>query len=693
MNLKQSVVIVNEFTVKTAKGGSRGGTPGDYVLRYMGRDKATENLTPVRLTDAESYIQRYMAREEASESLSSVPEIKEGMRDADGMGGVAFGYGDVSLSDAKLRACSKDIQKQFDNGKTVMKTVLSFNEEYLKSHGVVDEDFEFKKRGDYRGNIDQMKLRMAIMNGLDKMSRQYDDLQYVGVIQVDTAHVHCHLAMVDRGEGKLAPDGRQKGKITEKSKRDLRRGIDDFLDEHQAVKQMASNVDYDKRNALCYIKKFTHKTMDEHGLPQFLLACLPEDKRLWRAGTNRAEMRKPNYIVREYVTQVLDEPDSGYKQALQSVDRYAQGRQQREGLSHDEYRRLYRDGQEQIIRDCMNGVYGILKRIPDSERSVRTPMMTAMAMPYEDMSAHAQSDTMIEFGFKLRSYSSRLSHHKKETRKYHAAVEAYENTENKSEDARPLYDYLKFEEEYNAKLMCKYQHFLMFLPPTDEYQDGFNDLMDYRGKIKSLQAMKGDPSCQRMSPKAAERYGREVYGMHGGQYVATAPQILDTRLDIMQITYGKKEADFRFKLAEYGMTLESDETGARVSRTPPYSFDTVKALDLHHMGYDFNYDVNVSKPNIDEFVDAANMRYALFQGAKEYLVRSGQEAGLQGLPERDINLMKDMADRLAENPVLLTDRPSTGRQSRGRTVRLDVDYRRDMDLVIRSTVESIQFGE
>ena len=50
MGLKQSVVIVNEYTIKTGdKGGTRGGTPGDYVLRYMARVGATEDITPTKL--------------------------------------------------------------------------------------------------------------------------------------------------------------------------------------------------------------------------------------------------------------------------------------------------------------------------------------------------------------------------------------------------------------------------------------------------------------------------------------------------------------------------------------------------------------------------------------------------------------------------------------------------------------------
>lgn len=688
MSLKQSIVIVNEYTVKTPGGGSRGGTPGDYVLRYMGRDMATEDLTPVKLTDAEDYITRYMAREEASETLGSVPEIKTAMRDAQKDGGVAFGYGSVSLSHEGLKRASRDIQAQFDKGKTVMKTVLSFDEAYLKQHGVVDPDFEFTKRGDYRGNVDQMKLRRAIMHGMDKLSAGYDDLQYVGVIQVDTAHVHCHLAMVDRGVGTLAPDGTQRGMLNETAKKRIRRGIDLSLDEHQLVQQMSSNVTQDKRNALCYIKKFTHRTMEQQGTPQFLLACLPDDKRLWRAGTNNRLMRKPNAIVREFVTQVLDQPDSGYREALRSVDSYARARKDREGLSDIAYRKLYRDGQERIVQDCMNGVYAVLKQVPDSRKTVRTGMLESMAQDYTDMAAQASSDPMIEFGFKLRSYSSRLQHHKKETHKYHEHVEAYKATPDPDPSSVPLLKFLQFEEQYNAMLMCKYQHFLGFLPPDEEYEDEFHELAAYRRKQASLKKLRDDPSLRRMSPESAEDYGIRVYGQRGGQYVASAPHILDRRLEQMELTYARKEDDFRRRLADSGLSLEHTEKGLAVSRRKPYDFDSVKALDIHHLLYDFPVDAKVSKPNVDEFVATANTRYELFQDAKDYLIRSGQPDAVDQFPERDIVLMKQVADRMQVQPVLAASRPDTGGHRRTRTVPLGVDYQKDMELAVRSTVQA-----
>ena len=125
-------------------------------------------------------------------------------------------------------------------------------------------------------------------------------------------------------------------------------------------------------------------------------------------------------------------------------------------------------------------------------------MLDLMSMDYAEMEKIDSSDPIVEFGFKLRSYSSRLDYHKKEHRKYHEAVKSYENTENVSEDSKPLYDFLKFEADYNAMLMCKYQHFLSFLPQKGEYEEEFDELMEYKSKKRRLNAMRNDKSLQKI---------------------------------------------------------------------------------------------------------------------------------------------------------------------------------------------------
>lgn len=688
--LKSSIVIVNEFTVKKGSGGSRGGTPGDYVRRYMARDLATESVAPVRLTETSDYIERYMARKEATETLLSVPEIKRKMKQSQKDGGVAFGYGDVSLSDEKLKAASSDIQWQFDHGKTVLKTVLSFDEEYLREHGILDEDFVFEKRGDFRGHIDQMKLRMAIMNGMEKLSRRYDDLQYVGVIQVDTAHVHCHLAMVDRGHGFLMKDGTQRGKLKERDKSMIRRGVDAWLDRNQTVKMMSSSVMHDKRNALCHIKRFTHNMMAQQGLPQFLVACLPDDRRMWRAGTNRKEMRKPNAIVREYVTQVLSERGSGYREAMQSVKTYALYRRQNEDLSELEYNRLIRDGQERIIEDCMNGVYGVLKQIPKEDMQVRTGMLTAMSQDYESMAAQSVRDPMVEFGFKLRSYSSRRRYHQREYEKYRQYRRDYEQAENKSDDSKAMQDFFLEEERYHQMLMVKYMHFLKFMPAEEGLFALLEEDLDEKSRLDNLKAMRADASIRRMVPENAERYGLAVYGQHGGRHLASgAGQLMDERIHRFERRYEENHDAFLSALSRNGLAYED---GSFV-RKLPYSFDEVKALDIHHMGYDFPYDLAVSKVNVDAFCTAADTRFRVFTAAKEYLVRSGQSEAAKTLPEKDVVFMKEYADRFRETAIVPSTRLSDGQKKRSNTIRLGRDFNSEIRFAVEASVRAASFAE
>lgn len=707
MGLKQSITVMNEFTCKTANGGTRGGTPGDYVVQYMSRGGAAEILTPVRLDDHQNYILNYMARDGAAESVDSVDSLKQDFRDLQGYGGKAFGYGSVSLSEAKLKEASRDIEKNFKQGKTVLKTVLSFDEAYLKEKGLVDPDFEVIHRGDYRGNLDQLKLRMAIMNGLDKMSRHYDDLKYVGVIQVDTYHVHCHLALFDNGKGTIMHDGTQRGKITEAEKRDLRRGIDMYLDEKQAVKMMASSVQYDKQNTIGYIKRFTHKTMENRSLAQFMIACLPEDKTMWRAGSNAKSMQKANEIVREYVDNVLSLPDSGFDSAMKKVTEYAEYRQSREDLTGETYRSLIDNKREQIITDSMNAVYSVLKQIPEDQLKTHTPFMDVMSLSYEDAANMASAmkdepDSIAEFGFKLRTYKTRLDHHSAEYQKFHDRRIAYEqqNPTNAVLPSLPVYDYFKLEEEYNEKLMVKYQYFLDFIPPDEEYQAELMELIDYGKQITTLQTMLSDTDMRRMSPSTAENYGKRVYDLDNGSWVVTNPNGLLEKVNDMKAHYDIMRDACNTKLNQHGFQLTEDDALVRYKK---YKFDDVKALDLHHMIYDFPYDVKIPDDQAQIFITMAETRRKALEDARSYFIASDQTEALTALalPEADVESQWRFASKLKPQDVTLESARTNEivKKKVAPTIRLDYNFyasqeqeiKKDIQAVVENTISSLQY--
>ena len=127
MGLSQDIVVKSRFSIPTGHGtGTRGGTPGKFILRYMSRDLAGENIAPTRVSETEDYLHRYDLREQAVQDSVDIPTLRRKIKDSQKRGGVAFGDGDPSLSEYKLRQVSKDIQSRFDRGKTAIETVLSF---------------------------------------------------------------------------------------------------------------------------------------------------------------------------------------------------------------------------------------------------------------------------------------------------------------------------------------------------------------------------------------------------------------------------------------------------------------------------------------------------------------------------------------------------------------------------------------
>lgn len=699
MGIKQSIVVKNEFTCKTANGGTRGSSPGSYIIDYMSRGGATEVLTPVRRHDHQNYILNYMLREEAAKDVESVPELKQEFYELSGLGGKAFGYGEISLSDASLRKAAEDVDQQFKSGKTVLKTVISFDEEYLRQTGIIRPDFHLRFPGDYQGNIDQLKLRMAIMNGLEKAARGYDDLQYVGVIQIDTAHVHCHLAMYDRGVGTIMQDGTQRGKMTDRAMRDLRRGVNMYLDEKQSVMQMTSTVVYHKQNTVGFVKSFTHQSMCDRGLAQFMISCLPEDKTLWFSNINVPEMQKPHEIVNSYVENIFQMPESGYQEAMQKVYEYANHYE--DGYS------LIQEKKNQITTESMDVVYDTLRQIPDEERIIETPLLDVMSLDYEDAADYAgtqQTNAVAEFGFKLRSYKNRLDHHASEYQKYHANRVNYEQrmalpneAERPVKQSKVIYDYYRMEEEYNEMLMNKYLHFLDFIPPTEDYMSELQELRDHADRMTNLQHMIADTSMLRLSSDMAESYGQRVYDMPGGQYVISDPDRLHHRLDEFKQEHETMRDRCSMKLSIKGFQLTDDDT---VVRGHKYVFDDVKALDLHHMQYDFPQDYQIPKDQSDRFIEVADKRLEYYNKAKDYLVASDQEDILYQLAGDDILSQQDFARQFRRTGNLPTARQQISYlPKQARTIPLDYDFyahqedeiKEEIKSVVENTVLSLQY--
>lgn len=744
--ISRDIVIVNEFTVN----GSRGNSPGNYILEYMARDKASENLTPTtarpdriakmeRQVEAEflggagalkakgrvsDYVTRYMARDTATELLSargdaSSGDLRSEIDGIQGMSGIAFSQDDLSLSHDDVKKRSKRIQAEYEKGKPVLKTVISFDTDYLKRMGVLPEDLEVRNRGDLYGKSDQAKLRIAIQRGMRNIRHGFSDLDWVGVIQVDTKHLHCHLAMVDRGPGKrFTKKGEQKGMLDDAMKLAIRRGIDNSLSECQLIKPLSIQMESERRNTVSFIKRFTHKILEERGLPQYLLACLPkDDKSLWKASVNtdggpenemtvykgksakkiKGNMKKANEITRSYVIDLLNRPESGFAEAMKAKHEYLEA--QRDRGDYDHYRTYKTRGtgkskksvlvelspdeavrdledkyREEVIARGMNAVYDVLRGIDDKDVTLHTPLLDAMGMPYPEMANYVKEDKLIEFGFRLRSYAGRLDYHKKAYESIGKVVHAYEDGDQATynPESKSLYEFMKTEQEYNHALMCKYQTFLHFYHVKDEYEEDHEELMALRHRSYARRAMKADKSLVRGNdPEKAEKKGQETYGLRGASYLITGPEMFDSLAEAEDKEYARRLRNFKERLATMGMLY--DEDGDDISKGLAYGFDEVKAYDLHHMSYDFTYDFKIASENVDNFARMANARYDAYMKAKGYIEKTGQEEALAEIVNvDDILIAKQLADDFREDRTYRTKFDDSGpERHNAATIRLD----------------------
>lgn len=695
MSLKSSIVVVNEFSVPTpgsGKGGSRGGTPGTYVMRYMARKGATEPVTPIRKRDTEDFILRYMARESATEKAHSRYEVKESVLHVSGLGGVAFGYGQPSLSDEGVRRASADIQRLFDKGHTVMKTVLSFSPEYLQEMGVVPKGFVAQNKGDYRGHIDQMRLRMAIMHGLERMGHRFDDLRYVGVIQVDTLHVHCHLAMVDAGRGRRVRTGKgeqQKGKLTSTDISVLRRGVDSWLDENQHVAHMSSAVGYERLNVAAFVKRWAHKKVLEESLPQLLLACLPADKTLWRYGSNRSEMRRANSVATELVSELLEQEGSPMASAMLAVETYAGRRAQREGLSEQARKALVQRGYQTIMERGVNGLYQVLASLPPEMTHVRTPTLDAMSQDVETlMATHAQQiktraggvsaeDDLVGFSLRLRSYGTRLREHNAQREMWRQRASEWESgfqagvVSSTSEAMHRLY---LEEEEYHARCVSKYRSLLGPLATgvdgesSDEtWKEALSAVDQARTGVFGLEGLLGDRSIPKMKDaNEAERLGMVSHGVSGGRLLvaggSAGRQTLKRRLEKARETLKTRMNDLVSTLSGKGLVIKAvgdetdadqkdqtagDENALTVVPGERWTLSETKGMDLHDVRSDTVVDMALGRHTAHGFVQWARRRARLVDEARTYLEQSGQSTIVDAvLPLGDVRRMNKVADDL-----------------------------------------------
>lgn len=663
MGLKQDVVIVNEFTVKQGTSGSRGKSPGRYVMQYMLRKAASEPLSPVAYRSLEDFQMRYMLRESAAERVGSIPELKHEFSEEQGVSGFGFSRKDISLSDSQARIVASNIQRSFESGHTVQKIVISFTEDFLRKTGVISPAFSYTGRGSYKGNIDQLKLRAAIQEGMERMFRvgKFDDPEYMAAIQVDTGHVHCHIACTDMGvsPARQRPDGQDKGMISEKEKIQLRRGIALELGELSAHRAFRAQVDLERRNVISFVKDFAQKRLRDSASLQLLYASLPKDKRLWRYGSNRLVMRRPNEIATSIVEMVFrDYPEeSGYAVLEGQTRAWAVSKAEETGRPKQEF---MDQAYNTLVERTVNGIYSILR----SERylqHINTSMIDIAKRDLEELYPHATGEPFDPVGFELRirGYASRRDYHVSQSRKFHENIESFYSQENRSEESMAVLALYQSELLYHRMLGDKYRHFLFFKKEDDDeteieitsmQSDYLRHIQDFNHEDELLSS----PPMPRSTDAETDEYILRRYGIeHGSWYYDDGlKNSLMLRHNQRKFELEREKENLIQKAYEKGFIVFDSDTGnpIRPTRSLMYDFDVTRALDLHDLTFDFPLGADVSERNIRNYRRMAEGRDAVLKAAEKYMTDTGQGT------EVFADIRKDIDESLALSEVLAIEK-------------------------------------
>lgn len=165
----RNIVIVSQFNIN----GSRGKDAGKFISDYVSRDSATDAST------------------------AYVPDPLTPPVQGDG---VAFTLDRSFITRDETLDIADHVQKLHQTGtRAIQQMVISFDPDYLVKQGIVGEDTTIIRKGDYRNEYDDVRLRHAVRSGLQSLIDRegYRDGKAIACIQWDTRHLHVHAVVYE----------------------------------------------------------------------------------------------------------------------------------------------------------------------------------------------------------------------------------------------------------------------------------------------------------------------------------------------------------------------------------------------------------------------------------------------------------------------------------------------------------------
>lgn len=198
----RNIVIKSQFNIH----GSRGKSVRNFISGYVARSTATDR------------------------SLGYDPQYYQEPGD-----GVAFTLTESAISREETLRVADHVEDLFqEKDRAIQQMVISFDPAFLLKTGLVTEDTQIEKRGDYAFQYDDVRLRYALQQGLQAMvdNEGYRDGCAIGAIQHDTTHLHAHVVVYEDAEKIARKRGKEeKGVLKQSSLNLLAKDIERTLEQ------------------------------------------------------------------------------------------------------------------------------------------------------------------------------------------------------------------------------------------------------------------------------------------------------------------------------------------------------------------------------------------------------------------------------------------------------------------------------